>query len=267
MTVKKDSTPATTASSSGPVSDYLVERLAVGDLPAARAAAVRDRLAGEAQGASRLAQVAASNHEILAAHPPAVAAEEIRRRLARPARTARRRGWLSVLAPSAVLAATGLILVIRAGHQTNGAPAMGGTARATDDGDTLKGLKPTLGLFRKQAGGVERLRDGAVTRAGDELQVVYVAAGHKFGAVVSVDGGGHVTFHLPNAAGPAARLRTDGEVALPAAYELDAAPGFERFLFVVGDEPFDASSLGDVARGVTAPPAGKVTASFTVRKP
>jgi hypothetical protein len=62
-------------------------------------------------------------------------------------------------------------------------------------------------------------------------------------------------------------LRADGETALASAYELDAAPGFERFLFVASDEAFDASALVDVAQGRTPPPAGKFTVFFTVRKP
>ncbi len=276
MTGKNDHTPdhppAPTSPPPGFVSDYLVERLAAGDLSPGRAAYVRERLAADPAGAARLARLAASDRDTLAAHPPAVAAAEIHRRLARPSAPVRgaartRPGWW-LAAPTALVVAASLVLVLRPGHPTGGGIAAGtGPARPVDDGDALKGLKPRLGVFRKGAAGIERLRDGAATRAGDELQIVYVAAGHKFGAVVSVDGGGHVTFHLPTAAGPAARLRTDGEIALPASYELDAAPGFERFVFVVGDEPFDASSVGDVARGVTAPPAGKLAVSFTVRKP
>lgn len=59
---------------------------------------------------------------------------------------------------------------------------------------------------------------------------------------------------------------TEGEVALPEAYELDAAPGFERFVLVVGDAPFDAAAMTEVIRGAGRPPAGTVAISFTVRK-
>jgi len=259
MTVKNRATGAPE-----PVSDYLVERLVAGDLPAERAADVQARLATEPDGQARVAQLHASNEEILREHPPAEVAAQIRRRAAGPA-AARAPRWLSLGVPMTLAAAFALVLVVRG---TTG-PGRAGAVRPGDDsGDTIKGLDPKLRVYRKAAAGrIELLKEGAPTRAGDQLQLAYIAAGHRFGAVLSVDGSGKVTFHLPAVAGPAVRLRTDGEIALASAYELDAAPGFERFLFVASDEPFDASALADVARGRTPPPAGKFTVSFTVRKP
>jgi hypothetical protein len=270
--------------SAGPlvdVSEYQLERLAAGDLPPARAEALRARLAGEPGGRARLEQLMTSNEEILRDHPPEKMAGEIQRRLAHAATTARperahARSWprlqlsfgLPLLAAAAVV-----VLVARGGGWHPGASAggdkgkAGAAMRADDSGDTLKGLQPSLRVYRKMIGRVERLQDGAPTHAGDQLQVAYVAAGHRFGAVVSADGAGHVTFHLPAAAGPAVRLRTDGETALPSAYELDGAPGFERFVFIVSDDPFDASILADIASGRASPPAGKMAVIFTVRKP
>lgn len=260
------------------VSEYQLERLAAGDLPPARAEALRARLAGDPDGRTRLDRLMASNEEILRAHPPEQMAGEIQRRLARAATAhpgpAHARSWsrlrlsfgLPVLAVAAVL-----VLVARGGGWQGSTGAGRGKAGvgtgADDSGDTLKGLKPSLRVYRKVEGRIERLQDGSPTRAGDELQVAYLAAGHRYGAVVSADGTGHVTYHLPAAAGPAVRLRTGGETLLPSAYELDAAPGFERFVFVVGDEPFDASMLADIASGRASPPAGKVAVVFTVRKP
>jgi hypothetical protein len=257
------------------VSEYELERLAAGDLPPARAEALRARLAGDPDGRARLGRLIASNEEILRAHPAEEMAGEIQRRLARAAATARGRSWsrlrlsfgIPVLAAAAVL-----VLVARGGWQWGSAAGVsrekgGASAGGDESGDTLKGLQPSLRVYRKTAGRVERLQDGAPTHAGDELQVAYVAAGHRYGAVVSADGAGHVTYHMPAAAGPAVRLRTDGETILPSAYELDEAPGFERFVFVVSHEPFDASMLADIASGRATPPAGKVAVVFTVRKP
>jgi len=251
------------------VPEWLVERLAAGDLPPARAAEVRRRLALEPDGAARLARVAASNAEILAAHPPADLAAEVRRRAdggARATAARSRRHWgFAVMAPTLGLAALGLTLWLRPvtpGHPRAGSVATG----AGDDGDNIKGLQPRLRVYRKAGDKVERLRDGAVVRAGDRLQLAYVAAGYRFGAVLSVDGAGKVTFHLPSAGPAVERLRPDGEVALPEAYELDAAPAFERFVLVAGNAPFDPGTLGDVARGAASAPAGTVTITFTVRK-
>jgi hypothetical protein len=249
-----------------PVPEWLVERLAAGELPPARADEVRRRLARETDGAARLARIATSNDELIAAHAPAMIADEVRRRLnaaSKPARTPRQWG-VAFGVPTLALAALGLALWLRpTGHATlDGATG----ADTAEQSERLKGLRPALRVYRQAGEKVERLREGAVMHAGERLQLAYVAAGHRFGAVLSVDGTGQVTFHLP-AAGPAVeRLRPDGEVALPEAFELDAAPGFERFVLIVGDASFDAATLADVARGVAAPPAGTVATSFTVRK-
>ncbi|HEX2659304.1 MAG TPA: hypothetical protein VHU40_13565 [Polyangia bacterium] len=246
-----------------PVSDYLVERLVAGDLPAERAAQVQARLAAEPGGQARVAQVRASNEEILKAHPPVEMAEQIRRRAARQREAAPApRRWLSLGVPLALAGALALVLVARGAL----VPGHAG-AEADDSGDRIKGA-PGLRVYRKTtAGRVERLQDGALTQSGDQLQLSYIAGGRRFGAVLSVDGAGQVTFHLPAAAGPAVRLNARGETTLASSYELDAAPGFETFLFVASDEPFDASALADVARGSTPPPADKFTVLFTVRKP
>ena len=66
-----------------PVPDWLLERLARGELSPERAAEVRRRLEAEGEaGVERLAALERSDQEILAAHPPAVVAVEIRRRAA-----------------------------------------------------------------------------------------------------------------------------------------------------------------------------------------
>ena len=263
------------ASAPAPISDYLLERFVAGDLPAARSEALQRRLETDANGRERLEGLVAANAEILRTYQPAVVAEEIRRRLvtatagkAGPSSVPGTRWRWSLGVPMTLVAAAALVLVVR-GTGRDGAwrPNPGVASSGDPMRDRLKGLRPGLRVYRKAPGRIERLQDGAATRAGDELQLAYVAAGHKFGAVVSADGAGQVTFHLPAVAGPAVRLRTDGETALPSAYELDAAPGFERFVLVVSDEPFDASSLAEVAREQGVLPAGKVAVFFTVRKP
>lgn len=259
----------------GPIPEWLLERLAAGDLPPARAAEVRRRLALEPGGAERLAALARSNEEILSAHPPAVIVSELTDRAHRAARldaarasAPRNRNWLFVVAPPVLaLGSLGVMMALRA-PKDGGAGALLGareTTAAGDDGDIIKGT-PRLRVYRKMGETSQRLQTNAAARAGDQLQLAYVSAGKRFGAVVSADGAGRVTFHLPADAGPAVQLRAGGEIPLSASYELDAAPGFEKFLFVTSDAPFDASVLTDVATGRGPAPTGTSMISFTLRK-
>ncbi len=124
----------------------------------------------------------------------------------------------------------------------------------------------TLRVYRKAARGAERLADGASARPGDQLQLAYLARGQRFGAVVSVDGAGQVTYHLPEKGARAVALQPGGEVTLPDSYQLDAAPQFERFWLITGDRPFETDGLADAVRGLRPPPAGTEIFTFTVRK-
>lgn len=225
--------------SAGRTPDVLVERLRAGDLPPEEAARVRARLEAEG-GLGRLEALARDDAAFLAAHPPGPALGEIRRRAGLAAPPRRRSGRL-VWLPALAAAAAAAVVALRAPV----APAV------REDGleDTRAKGDPRLELHRRRgAGAPEALRSGAAARGGDLLQVSYVAAGAAYGAVVSVDGRGAVTLHLPERTGPAARLQGGGAIPLAHAYLLDDAPRFERFFLVTSAEPFDAGVVADAAR-------------------
>ena len=239
-----------------PVPDWLLERLAAGELPATEAARLRARLEAEG-GLARLHALEVSNQEILDAHPPAAVATEVRRRAQR--RTPVRR---TVLMSTLALGVAGLAVVFALAR----GPRPGDRAGDLEE-TTARGLQPHLHVYRKQGQGIERLKDGARVRGGDLLQIAYVAAGRRFGVVASVDAGGAVTLHLPEAAGPAVRLGSGQAVALTGAFELDANPGFERFVFVTADQPFDtAEVVASLRPGGPPLPTGRTVFALTVIK-
>jgi hypothetical protein len=228
--------------------EWLVERLALGELDATAAADVRRRLAAEGRDVeAELAAIATSNREILAALPPAMVAGTVRRRA--EARPARRASWMLAL-PLALGGVAALLLVARPQpNVTTGNPEL------WDDGNRIKGAT-ALKVYRQVGTGNEKLYDGANATRGDVLQLAY-RAGDKgvFGALLSIDGRGHVTVHWPEGnAESAARLSQKGEIKLPSAYELDDAPAFERFVLVTSEAPFAMSSVLDAARALAARP-------------
>lgn len=244
------------------VPDWLLERLGAGELPAPAAAELSARL--EASGElSRLSALAASNDEILRAYPAAAVAAEVERRLARslgaPAGAALPRARWMLPASLALGGAAALVLSLVSlaqldgeggGRRSQGEPSLAG---APGEQLTSKGLQPQLSIYRRTATGHERLGPEARVRAGDTLQLAYVAAGRHFGVVASVDALGVSTLHLPEQPGPAARLDDRGETPLPHSFELDATPGFERFVFVTSPLPFDTRV---VLEGLAKPELG-----------
>jgi hypothetical protein len=228
------------------VPDWLLERLARGELPAAQAEALLAELEETGEG-ERLAALQASNVELLRRHPPEAVAAEVRRRAALARRSPRAAIWAGAALGAAGLAA--LLLVVRT------APPAGNPA---DPGEsvTLKGLQPALRLYRKAATGPVPLASGARVKRGDTLQAAYIAGGRRYGVIASVDARGAVTLHLPEQAGRAAPLAGGGEQALGHAFELDESPGFERFLFVAADKPFATEDVARaLTRGTPLPPA------------
>jgi len=116
-----------------------------------------------------------------------------------------------------------------------------------------RGLVPHLEIDRSRAQSVVRLDSGAQVDRGDVVQVSYVAAGNHFGVVVSLDGRGGVTLHHPGAVHEVPRVHARGETPLPNAFELDDAPGFERFFFVTGARvSLDPASVLEAAHALAA---------------
>jgi hypothetical protein len=233
------------------VPDLMIEKLALGELPEERAAALRRRL-GE-RGDERLAGIERSNAEILCEHPPGEVAAAVRRRLARledeeaPRRASA--GWL-VWAPVAAMAGVALVWwVARDGEPagTGGRDAPPVIAKAGtevpptkvggDEGPETVYLKgdPRLMIDRVQDGRATRMASGDAVAAGERLQVGYLANGVQQGVVVSIDGAGVATLHFPASEAASPVLEQGGRIGLPESYELDAAPGFERFFFVTVD--------------------------------
>jgi hypothetical protein len=255
---------------------WLLERLAQGELDAAQAASLRARLAAEGRSLDdELAALARSNQELLAERPKAVAAAAIRQRAEqapwRAARASRLNLWI---APLALAGSVGVALLV--GHPWRGLVAVGpavpghagshAESPAGSAGETIGikgaglGVAPRLLVYRQRSAGIgadartERLSDGAPAARGDLLQLAYASANDGlYGVLLSVDGAGRVTQHLPEeGARSAAPLRALREIHLPSAYELDDAPGFERFLLVTASQPFPVATVIDAARALAA---------------
>lgn len=238
----------TAASGPDRVPDVTLERYHLGELPADEAARVAARLATDATLQERLASLERSDRLIEREHPAGWLADRVRARLdaggrAAPARRPSRfRAW-AVPVTLAAAFTVALVLIPR----TLWSPSSETPGARPATGERIKGLKPSLTLFRKTPGGSETLADGATARQGDVIRVGYQAAGRAFGVILSIDGRGTVTVHLPTGGDRAAALRAGSPVLLDSAYELDDAPRWECFYFVTADRPFDVAMAVDAA--------------------
>jgi hypothetical protein len=109
----------------------------------------------------------------------------------------------------------------------------------------LKGKPAELRLFRNTPTGPARVTSGDSAIAGEIIQVEFHPGGFAYGAIYSVDGNGSVTLHWPAQPNASTAWSTVSEYRLPEAFELDQAPGFERFHLVVSQKPIDLTTLAN----------------------
>jgi hypothetical protein len=181
--------------------------------------------------------------QLFAKLPPAQFVQRVQKRASEPrdasVRPQRHAAWAL---PSLVVALGALALVV-----LNALPGEQSAAPV----ERAKGLEIELRVYRKLADGVERLSDGAEVTARDVLQVGYVRGEYAFGVLLSIDGLGVVTLHQPASASETSALTGGpGERLLPAAYELDDAPEFERFIFVAANERIAVGIVEAAARAL-----------------
>ncbi|MEM6930226.1 MAG: hypothetical protein AAF602_25020, partial [Myxococcota bacterium] len=105
-----------------------------------------------------------------------------------------------------------------------------------------------------------QLPDGATLREGDTIQVGYVATA-GYAAIVSLDGWGVVTTHLPPRREPTPRRGV-----LDHAFRLDDAPDYERFFLVVDDTPFDLASIHTLVEDGRIGDDPRLVDTFEIRK-
>jgi hypothetical protein len=220
------------------VPDVLLERYRLNELPVRSMRAIEAMLAADPDLRARLDALDASDAQIASAYAPRLFVRDV------PA-PPRRLVMRFVLAASVALAA----IVI--------AVSFPRTPAADDDGNRLKGNPgghPTLAVYRRTAGGSERLADGDVARPGDLLRVGYLSARPAYGLILSIDSRGTVTLHLPPSGDRAVPLTQGKTILLDQAYELDDAPRAERFYFVTAPDAFAVGPVMSAARRAAARP-------------
>ncbi len=250
------------------VPDVTLERFRLRELPPEEMESIAQRLRTDPELRERFDWLAASDQAIAADHLPARLAEQVLQRRSAARRAAGTTRPLRGLALATALGAALIAVTIAKPWSSPDAPIRG---------DAIKGLEPSLTIYRRTPNGSETLADGAPAHGGDLLRIGYVSAGQRYGVILSIDGRGVVTLHLPSTGGVAASLRAGELVLLDQAYELDDAPAWERFYFVTADHSFDVETIRDAARRAaeqslrTPPqslplPSGFAQARFSIQK-
>lgn len=219
------------------VPDLMLEQYRLNELPAAEAGRLEHRLLNDPSLQSRLHALATSDAEIARTFSSEWLAQRIRARVSAAPPAPHGLGRRLALGSAYAIVVLALLVPL---------------SMTTSEGERVKGLRPSLTVYRRTAQGSEKLADGALARTGDFVRIGYLAAGRDHGVILSIDGRGVVTRHLPIEGDRSVALLNDGPVLLDDAYELDDAPAWERFYFVTADQAFDIAPVLEAARRAAA---------------
>ncbi len=232
------------------IPDILLERYVLGELDDREMNRV-SALAGENEEIQkRIKDIISSNREILTAYPPRLMAEQIQAIIdaARTGTQHEHSGFLLRPFVLAGFAAVCTVLIAAILLIPLLLPAQGDMAGPGKEITRLKGGeaqtdRPGLTIFKKTGDQVQKLDDGSTVHTHDTIQLQYFAAGDAYGIILSIDGNGAVTLHFPATSEAGTALTPERNVLLPNSFELDDAPGFERFFFITSSSPVNTTEV------------------------
>ena len=235
----------------GTISDFTLEQYRLAELSAEDAARISRLAATDAGVRARLEALEASDAEINRQYSDDWLARAIAERAARERVVPRPRPATAVVRWAALGGASALLVAAVLWLPARFAPP-GASSTPTGDTVRIKGNVASLMIYRRTSSGSELVSDGDALRRGDLIRVAYRCTDQRFGVIVSIDGRGVVTRHLPAIGTDASALQSGAMALLDQAYELDDAPKWERFFLITSETAFAVQAVLDAARSVTA---------------
>ncbi len=233
------------------ISDLMIERYVLDELPEGAKQKIDALRREDTELDERISRIYSENEIFFKEHPADLFVEQIIKRAEEEKRSSQifrekpftlqevlnriKNGFNARNLVSAVAAAAVLVLVIMYTPFDSG--RLRNPVLQQEEGIRIKGGGASLMIYRKTNSGTALLGDGSRVEAGDLLQLSY-RSGFPYGAIVSIDGNGLVTKHLPLDSTKAVELEQDPKVALPNSIMLDDAPEYERFYFFVSEKTF-----------------------------
>lgn len=112
----------------------------------------------------------------------------------------------------------------------------------------LKGSNSGISAYIQRDEYAEVLKAEDIAGSGDVIQLSYFVDKWDYGVIMSRDGNQHITLHYPEYYSSDTKLEKSREIMLPYSHELDNAPEFEHYYFVVSDRPIDIFVLEEILK-------------------
>lgn len=248
------------------IPDITLERYLLNELPSERMAHIAALIRDDPFIKKRLREIEKTSASILRRYAPETIVPGIIERASLPPRRKERGSRVPVarvLAPS-LAAAVIVSLVIFIPLMKSGRDTV---INRNGEVTRIKGPGSELYIYRKKRNSAELLVNNRRVRERDLLQIAYYSADDDHGVVLSLDGRGTVTLHYPRSASAATRIEKNRKILIPSSYELDDAPGFERFIFVTSKRDIDVTRVLNAARKIAAAPESAKKGELTIDIP
>lgn len=251
------------------IPDITLERYLLDELPEDLMKDIGKLIKGDPSLRKRIDEINVSSGAILEHYAPESMAPRILRRASLVGQTAgraaaKRPPWKLYLMPSLAAAAIASLVIVvplfRTGHDII-------TDTSLTDVTRVKGAPAKLFVYRKTGGSAELLGNRRGVREKDLLQIAYYSAEDTHGVILSIDGRGAVTLHYPAPPSSSTAIKKNRQILLPSSYELDDAPGFERFILITSREPLDVGAVVRAAHRLAKKPGGAEKGKLTVDTP
>jgi len=252
-----------------PVKNWELERYLLQELSPSRMLEIAELLENDPDLRKHHDELKKSNVQILELHPPERTVPGIERTIEKKKHEVKKKKarkfpkkWFYVFP---VLATALLVFVVQ---RDQNSPSY----QDLQQGIRIKGeegidmSQPQIIIYRKLGAQAEVVKNGESVSQGDLLQIAYVAAGKAFGVIFSIDGSGVITLHHPDQRERPNNLIQEKKVLLESAYELDDAPHFERFFFIVSAEEFNVTYILELAERLAASPKSVRTSELSLPK-
>lgn len=234
------------------ISDILLERYLLKELPEKRIRAIRKEIEQNPEIRQRLKKLEISNNEIMGRYNSELVASEITRRYNAEkkeiSRTDKNRQLKRYALPAFALATAAVVLIIFIPGLNNIYNTM--TMKGTTEITRIKGIKSGLFIYRKTNNHAEILHDGSKANENDLLQIAYLSTEDTHGIILSIDGRGTVTLHYPENSRASTALATNKKTLLASAYQLDDAPEFERFYMITSKKDINIGKILHAAKAL-----------------
>jgi len=254
------------------IPQWKLERFLLGELSAAEMKSIEAARNENPEIASKLTELEKSNIDFFANVDPHATARRLQA-LAGARSADHARSWIhkpvTAFGAFALLAIVTLFSVYSR-HQTP-APIQLAMASNIDSNngsnERIKGMHNRIEVWEKAADTVAILLEGAKVKKGTLLQIRTQVSSKCFAAVVSLDGRGNWTTHLPETGTASVVLEPGKSGFLPFSYQIDDAPRYEVFWLITSNTSFRVDSLLDelapLKSSPIAPPILPLGLTFT----